>query len=155
MTAPLLEIELQPELTNFISQENYVILEVNVPASIDGSKRDVAKVSVKYNNMATKRGEQASDLVAVSFSNNNERVKDSINKVAYESAVEQLANAQTKHALELRDKGQVKEAEKTLTSNASFLDKAARLISSPKLSRQSVESKAEAAAVTQDKKWNI
>lgn len=138
----------------YSAQENYVILEVNVPASIDGSKRDVAKVSVKYNNMATKRGEQASDLVAVSFSNNNERVKDSINKVAYESAVEQLANAQTKHALELRDKGQVKEAEKALTSNASFLDKAARLISSPKLSRQSVESKAEAAAVTQDKKWN-
>jgi len=41
-----------------------------------------------------------------------------------------------------------------LNTNASFLDKAARLISSPKLSRQSQESKAEAEAVSEDKEWN-
>jgi len=138
----------------YSSQENYVILEVSVPASKDGSQRDVAKVNVKYNNMATKQSELASDLVAVNFTNNRERVKGAIDKIAYESAVEQIANIETQRAVELRDSGKVKEAEATLNSNASYLDSAARLISSPKLSRQSLESKAEAEAVAEDKQWN-
>lgn len=138
----------------YSSQENYVIIEVNVPASKEGSKREVAKVTVNYNNMATKQSEQANSLVAVSFSSDSERVTRAIDKVAYESAVEQIANVETQRAVELRDLGKVEEAEQTLNSNASFLDKAARLISSPKLSRQSKESTAEASAVTEDKKWN-
>jgi len=138
----------------YSAQENYVILEVNVPASREGSRRDVAKVNVKYNNMATKQSEQASDLVAVNFSNSEERVRKAIDKVAYESAVEQIANVETQRAVELRDLGKVEEAEDALNTNASFLDKAARLISSPKLSRQSQESKAEAEAVSEDKEWN-
>jgi len=138
----------------YSAQENYVILEVNVPATKEGSRREVAKVNVNYNNMATKQNEQTNDLVAVNFTNSSERVKSAIDKVAYESAVEQIANVETQRALELRDSGNVEEAEETLNSNASFLDKAARLISSPKLSRQSQESKAEASAVVQDEEWN-
>jgi len=138
----------------YSAQENYVILEVSVPASREGSQRDVAQVNVKYNNMATKQSEEAKDLVAVSFSNSREQVNKAIDKIAYESAVEQVANVETQRALELRDLGKVQEAEATLTSNASFLDDAARLISSPKLSRQSKESKAEASAVKNDSEWN-
>ncbi|MBL4673318.1 MAG: VWA domain-containing protein [Arenicella sp.] len=138
----------------YSAQENYVILEVNIPASEDGSQREIATVNVKYNNMATKRSEKSKNLVAVRFSGNSESVKNAIDKGAYESAIEQIANVETQRALELRDEGKVDEAEKTLYRNASFLDKAARLISSPKLSRQSIESKDEANAVKEDKNWN-
>lgn len=138
----------------YSAQENYVILEVNVPASRHDSQRDVAAVNISYNNMATKQSEKANDLVAVRFSNNSERVKKAIDKVAYEAAVEQVANEQTQRAVDLRDEGKVEQAKEVLVSNASFLDRAATLISSPKLSKQSSESKAEAAVVAEDKQWN-
>ena len=138
----------------YSAQENYVILEVRVPASKEGSSRDVAKVNVNYSNMATKKNEQANDLVDVNFTSNREKVKSSIDKVAYESAVEQVANAQTQRAIELRDSGKVEEAKVTLTSNAAYLDSAAQLISSPRLLKQSQESKDEASAVSEDDEWN-
>ena len=138
----------------YSAQENYVILEVRVPASKEGSSRDVAKVNVNYSNMATKKNEQANDLVAVNFTSNREKVKSSIDKVAYESAVEQIANAETQRAVELRDSGKVEEAKEALTSNASYLDTAAQLISSPRLLKQSQESEAEASVVAEDDEWN-
>jgi len=138
----------------YSSQQNYVILEVQVPPAESSSERQIAAVNVVYNNMATQKSERKSDLVSVTFSNNNERVKGAIDKVAYESAVEQIANVETQRALELRDLGKVEEAKQTLDSNASYLDKAAKLISSPKLSRQSAESKAEADVVQEDEYWN-
>ncbi len=138
----------------YSSQQNYVILEVQVPPAESNSERQIAAVNVVYNNMATQKSERKSDLVSVTFSNNNERVKGAIDKVAYESAVEQIANVETQRALELRDLGKVKEAKQTLDSNASYLDRAAKLISSPKLSRQSAESKAEADVVLEDEDWN-
>lgn len=138
----------------YSSQQNYVILEVQVPPAESNSERQIAAVNVVYNNMATQKSERKSDLVSVTFSSNNERVKGAIDKVAYESAVEQIANVETQRALELRDLGKVEEAKQTLDSNASYLDKAAKLISSPKLSRQSAESKAEADVVQEDEYWN-
>ena len=104
--------------------------------------------------MATKKNEQANDLVAVNFTSNREKVKSSIDKVAYESAVEQIANAETQRAVELRDSGKVEEAKEALTSNASYLDTAAQLISSPRLLKQSQESEAEASVVAEDDEWN-
>lgn len=138
----------------YSSQENYIILEVKVPAANDGSKRKVATVNVNYNNMATKKSETKRDEVAVSFSSDNQRIAQAIDKVAYESAIEQVANATTKQALELRDLGNVEAAKTALVSNASYLEKAAQLISSPKLERQSKESLKEAKVVEQDKNWN-
>jgi Ca-activated chloride channel family protein len=138
----------------YSTQENYVILEVRVPASKNASQRQVAAVNVVYNNMATQKSEKKSDLVSVRFSNNSERVKGSIDKTAYESAVVQIANVETQRALELRDLGKVEAAKETLSSNAGFLERAAKLISSPELSRQSAESKAEAEAVEEDAMWN-
>jgi len=138
----------------YSSQENYVILEVNVPASKEGSQRQVATVNVNYNNMATKQSEKANDLVAVNFSNNSEQIKGAIDKSAYESAVVQVANMATERAVTLRDQGKVEEAKAALILNGSYLDSAADLISSPRLERQSIESKAEADSVSSDKEWN-
>ena len=138
----------------YSAQQNYVIVEVRVPASKAKSEQPLASVTVVYNNMATQKPDTKTDSVAVRFSDNSEQVKGSIDKVAYESAVEQIANLETQRALELRDEGKVAEAKATLTNNASYLESAAQLLSSPKLSRQSDESKAESEAVAQDKKWN-
>jgi len=104
--------------------------------------------------MATKQQEVANESVLVSFSNNSERVKKAIDKVAYEAAVEQVANIETQRALKLRDQGKIKEAEQALTMNANVLNDAAELISSPRLFGQSIESEKEAEAVKDDKNWN-
>lgn len=138
----------------YSAQQNYVILEVRVPASKNASERQVAEVNVSYNNMATQRKETKSDLVAVQFSDNSQKVKGAIDKVAYESAVEQIANIQTQKALVLRDQGKVEEAKEVLVSNAGYLDRASTLISSSKLGRQSAESEAEAEVVDKDAEWN-
>ena len=138
----------------YSAQQNYVILEVRVPASKAQSQRELAAVTVVYNNMSTQKSETKSDLVSVRFSDNSKKVKDSIDKVAYESAVEQIANVETQRALELRDQGKIAEAKATLEKNASYLGQAARLVSSPTLARQSVESKAESEAVEEDGMWN-
>ena len=125
-----------------------------MPASKTGTERKVADVKVRYNNMATNKSERASESVIARFSEDSDRVREAIDKTAYESAIEQIANVETQRALDLRDAGKIDQAEQTLNSNAGFLDRAAKLISSPKLSRQSRENKAEASIVKKDKNWN-
>ena len=138
----------------YSSQENYVILEVRVPATADGAQLQVADVQVRYNNMATNKQDQTSEQVAVAFSRSEQKVEQSIDKAAYESAVEQVANVATQRALELRDRGDVEGARQSLENNAGFLDKVAELISSPRLKKQSEESLEEASVVTKDEDWN-
>lgn len=138
----------------YSSQQSHVVLEVEVPASKDGVRRDVANVQVKYNNMATQKIARVDGRVAVQFSESKAKVKAAINKTAYEDVIEQVANVEAEEALELRDQGNVQGAVSKLKSNATFLEKAASLISSSKLRAQSDESVEEAAAVEQDKNWN-
>lgn len=138
----------------YSAQQNYVVLEVAVPATDEGRQRKVADVRVTYDNMANQQSEIARNKVAVSFSGSAERVKESIDKVVYEAAVEQVANVQAEEAVELRDKGDIAGAQRVLKSNAAFLDDAAELIESPKLERQSQESLEEVTVVGQRESWN-
>jgi Ca-activated chloride channel family protein len=137
----------------YSAQQNYVVLEVEVPASEAGLKRKVADVQVKYNNMALQKTMTAKNLIEASFTESEQRVKESIDRGAYEAAIEQVANVEARKAVELRDRGDVVGAQKTLRSNAQFLDQAADLIQSPKLERQSQESLEESEAVSEED-WN-
>lgn len=138
----------------YSSQKNYVVLEVLIPAEKAGAQRAVAEVKVNYDNVVSSKFDRLNGLVAATFSNSEEKVKKAIDKVAYEDVIEQVANENSQQALKQRDEGNIAAAKSTLTTNASFLDRAASLISSTKLREQSVESKHEAEVVEDDKMWN-
>ncbi|WP_211316827.1 vWA domain-containing protein [Arenicella xantha] len=138
----------------YSAQQNYVVLEVAVPASKAGQQRQVASVKVTYDNMANQQSETANNSIAATFTRSTQEVKQAIDKVAYESAIEQVANEQAAQAVELRDKGDIIGAQAALKSNAAFLDDAAGLIESPKLEQQSLESLEEVQVVGQQGSWN-
>lgn len=138
----------------YSSQQNYVVLEVAVPESVSGEQINVAAVNVQYNNMATRKPVTRSENVSVTFSESQQEVYASIDKVAYESAIEQVANENSVEALKLRDKGDISGAKAVMVSNSVILGEAAELISSPRLQQQSDESLEEASKVAERKDWN-
>jgi Ca-activated chloride channel family protein len=138
----------------YSAQENYVVLEVALPAQQVGQRLQVAKVNVQYNNMASNKRLRLSDQVFITFTASKQQVIDAINTPIYEAAIEQIANEETEKALELRDNGDVRGAAELLKNNSSFLQLAADLISSPKLQRQSRQSLYEAAAIEKQEDWN-
>ena len=138
----------------YSAQENYVVLEVAMPAKQEGEQLSVANVTVHYNNMATQQRTRLSDRISASFSASQAKVKAAINEPIYESAVEQVANEVSQEAVALRDSGDVDAASARLQANSSFLSSAADYISSPKLRQQSLEAKQEAEVVQSRDDWN-
>ncbi len=112
----------------YSEQEKYVLLEVEVPAGKAGEKSDVAAVDVSYFNMQSKNKEKLSRAVFVNYSESAEVVAKALDKKVMVSAVQQVANASNKQALQLRDDGKIEEARKVMESNSAYLsDKAVSL----------------------------
>ncbi|MDR0522450.1 MAG: VWA domain-containing protein [Planctomycetaceae bacterium] len=101
--------------------ERFVMLEVEVPATEDGKKIELAKAALKYLNMETKDMDHLSSKADVRFSDSESQVKESVNKPVMEDYVELLANAETERAIKLRDSGDVSGAQKIFMSNSSML----------------------------------
>jgi Ca-activated chloride channel family protein len=118
------------------AQEKYLLLEVEVPAGEENSVRDVATVSLSYLNMQTKTTDRLTSAMAVRFTKSTERVEKAANKDVLVAAVEQIGNDTNKRAVELRDQGKVKEAEKLLKYNAEFLAENASKLQSRRLKTQ-------------------
>jgi len=117
-------------------QEKYLLIEVDVPAGEENSVRDVATVSLSYLNMHTKTTDRLTSAVAVRFTKSEKRVEGAANKDVLVAAVEQIGNDTNKRAVELRDQGKVKEAEKLLKDNAEFLAAKATKLQSVRLRTQ-------------------
>ncbi len=98
-------------------QEKFIVVEVEVPAGRPGQKLQIAAVDVSYGNMATKKNDSLAGSAGVSFTQLAKTVKANQDKKVMASAVRMVANEMNKKALELRDKGQVKQAQKLLQRN--------------------------------------
>jgi len=105
----------------YSEQEKYVMLEIEVPETPAGRNRQVAKVSVSYANMQTKTTDDLTSTVAIRFSESSEVVREATEADVMAAAVEQIATARNRLAVELRDKGKVEEAKKVLLGNVWFL----------------------------------
>ncbi|WP_455205490.1 vWA domain-containing protein [Kaarinaea lacus] len=117
----------------YSAQEKFVLLEVEVPSQQSGRVLDLAKVDVSYNNMLTKNRDNVGQPVQVAFSASEQDVFRSTDKTVVKSAASQVANEISKRAVELRDKGQVKEAQKLLNQGADFLGSQASQYDLPEL----------------------
>ena len=105
----------------YSDQEKYLMLEVEIPAGMADSVRDVANVKVSYANMETKTNDRLTSAVAVRFTKSKEQVAQKRDKQVLEAAVMQVATARNILATELRDEGKQEEAKKLLLSNGIYL----------------------------------
>jgi Ca-activated chloride channel family protein len=107
----------------YSQQEKFLVLEVDVPASPEGKPRDIANVSVAYDNMLTRRPDQLVGKASVNFSSSDQVIAASVNANVLEAGVLLFANERNKAATILRDKGDIKAARKLLIQNADYLKK--------------------------------
>ena len=143
-------------------QEKYALLEVEVPPGKAGENVDIATVEVAYLNMQSKNKDRLTRSVALGFADSPELVAKSVDKKVMVSAVQQIANENSKQALQLRDQGKVTEAKKLMEINAAYLSSNARSLGSddaptPELEAQAVETKNQAIQIESkdSRQWNI
>lgn len=128
--------------------ERYMMVELEVPAKVLGSKNKLVDVTVKYYDMEKKlKQKQQKGLVVPAKKSEKE------NDDVMISAVEQLATIANAKAVKLRDAGKIKEAKKALYQNSTMLKNRAKAYGSSKLMEQSVEND-EAMKNLDDDKWN-
>lgn len=117
----------------YSEQEKFLVLEVDIPASPEGKARDIAKVSVDYDNMLTRASDQLLGKASVNFSSSDKVIAASVNTKVLEAGVLLFANERNKAATILRDKGDVKAARQLLIRNADYLKKYAADLGSAQL----------------------
>lgn len=139
----------------YSEQEKFVILEVQVPPGKAGQSLNLAKVDVSYLNMQSKSKESLSRSVAVNFTDSAETAAKATDRKAMTSAVQQISNAKSKQALQLRDEGKVEEARAVLNENADYLQRNAQSLDAPVLKEMEAASRSSAAAVSAPApEWN-
>ena len=117
----------------YAKQEKYLLIEVDVPATITGQKIALANVEVAYDNMTTHKRDKLASKLDVAFSTDKKTVAKRENRKVMVAAVEAVAAERNKQALALRDQGKVEQAEKALRDNAVDLKRKSRKYKSKRL----------------------
>lgn len=138
----------------YSKQEKYFLVEVEVPAGIEGRTKDVASVDVSYLNLKTQQKDKMQRSVAVSYSDSEEKVKGAQREEVMEKAVIQVANETSKQAVKLRDEGKVQQAKQLLESNAEFLSRGASDYDSQALKDLEQQTLEDAEKLDDAKEWN-
>ena len=139
----------------YSNQTKYLLLELDVPPSHQQqSNMKIADVSVRYANMYTKQAESLSDSVYAQFTESAKVVEQNTNLEVMGIAVEQMANDTSKQAVELRDKGKIREAQQLLRSNANLLGISAKKYKSKKLEKLKNTQEEEAKMLDDTDNWN-
>lgn len=137
----------------YANQEKYILLELEVPAQPEGLQLPVATVDVRYGNMVSGRTDQLSGNAQVSFTESQEVAEDNVDKDTMVSTVLQIATERSKRAVELRDEGNVDEAEELLRDNADFLMEQAAVLESDDLAGYGAQNIADAEAIEDEEEW--
>jgi Ca-activated chloride channel family protein len=141
----------------YSAQEKYVLLEVEVPEGKANETRDIASVSVSYQNMASNRRADIGDRVRISYTDSDKEVEEALNREVVTITTKQVANEMSKEALRLRDEGKREEAQRVLDSSADFVRSQGAMLggaAADELQAFSEEVEAEAEAITDDRDWN-
>jgi Ca-activated chloride channel family protein len=134
-------------------EEKYLILEVEVPESASGITRDLARVEVRYENVAEKIEEKLNQTVIAKFSNVPAEVEAAVNKDVLVAWITQVGNSTNEAAVKLRDEGKVDEAKKLLMSNGGILGDWGNKLNSPELQMQCASNITDAKNLDGD--WNV
>ncbi|MDZ4859352.1 MAG: VWA domain-containing protein [Candidatus Hydrogenedentes bacterium] len=104
------------------ARTKYCLLEVEVPAGVDGQSLQIADVDISYLNIASGTTSNATKPVSVRYTNSAKDVDGNINKPVMVAAVQQIAADRNILAMRLRDSGNVAAACDALLSNEAFLN---------------------------------
>lgn len=141
----------------YSEQEKYVLIEVEVPAGKAREEKELAEVSIAYQNMHTRKQDNLADKMKVAYSESRSDVKRALNKAVVQSATKQIANETSKKALRLRDAGKRQEARKLLKDSANFISNQAATLGGSygaELKSYSEEVSKDADVIADDKEWN-
>ncbi len=139
----------------YSEQEKYLLLEVKVPATNVERIRNVANVEVSYNNIYTGQFEKLKGQSTVAFTQSEQDVVKARNTPVIISTVKQIANEESKRAVKLRDRGDIKGAETTLNNVSDYLQLNAVELESEELSEESQEAEKDANQLTDEDDWRV
>ncbi len=131
----------------YSSQEKFVLLEVEVPASFSGDLKEIASVNLSYRDMFINLPVSKSDVVKLLYSDSLVVVEASQNNAVLIAGAELKANEQNKVAVDLMDKGKLEEAAKLLEKNAAELDLFSEKYKSPALKKRAMSNRADSKKV--------
>ena len=136
-------------------REKYILLEVEVPATSERHKRDIAAVTVWYNNLKTHTTDNLTSKLEANFSRSADLVKKHTNAKVMADVVEMIATEQNELAIKYRDEGQIEEARQILETNEQYLMDNSVLFSSPKLKDYAKQNREDAAYIEKDEEWKV
>lgn len=141
----------------YSEQEKFVLIEVEIPAGKANQKVGLADVSVNYQNMQSRQEDKLADNMIVAYSESKEEVKQALNAPVVSAATKQVVNENSKRALRLRDKGQLKEAQIILQESVGYSRSQGALLggdAEEELNRFSEEVAEDARVIVEKKDWN-
>lgn len=102
-------------------QKKFVLVEMNVPGGVTGTKLQVATARISYENPFTQRNETTTSEASARFSDKKDEVLKSQNTEVQKDYRLNLNAAAQERAISLADKGKTKEAANELNASAQNL----------------------------------
>jgi Ca-activated chloride channel homolog len=115
--------------------ENYVLVELELPAVGDGLEQPVADVTASYRDLNTERVDTLFAGVSVRGSRSTQEVSRELNSEVLVALAEYVSTERYRKALDLRDNGQANEARELLQDNAAYLRDQANVLGADQLHR--------------------
>lgn len=134
-------------------QHKYIIVECEVPKSKALGSVELAEVKIQYRNMQQQTTITMRKTIKAQRTNKAEEAKKRMSRELMSFVVEAIGNETVRKAMKLRDQGKVRSAIRLLRTNASYLQRMGRLLSSSKLRAFSLENTQNATRL-QPSKWN-
>jgi Ca-activated chloride channel homolog len=138
----------------YSAHEQYVLIEVEIPARPDGERLELARVNVHYDNLKTRKRDTLAGRIDASFTASPELVRQSEDRDVMISVVEQVAAERSEEATKLRDEGRVQEARQVLRENVDLLQRSAEQYQAPTLESFGARSARDAETIESDEDWN-
>lgn len=136
----------------YARQMDDIVIEVEARA-LAPQTLQVATVDVSYHNIATQNADKVSMALSAEVTTDIGRWNESEIPAVRVAVIERLANQESRRAVELRDRGQVEEAQKVLEGNARRLKDGASRYGSKALDDLSSQNELDATNV-KGEQWN-
>lgn len=134
-------------------QEKFVLVEAEIEAGVAGRQSPLATVTTSYLDLLSGASESDRRLVTVRFTDSVSEADAALNTDVMIAQAEAVANDRNRLALELRDRGELGEAQNILELNSTYLEKAADQYRSPRLKNQAVDNLNDASSLAGER-WN-
>ncbi len=105
----------------YSEQDRHVVIEVELPANEEAKKLRLAGVKVTYANMESHESDQLSAKTTVSFSDDQDKIEESLNRDVLADVVALVSSEQNKLATRFLDEGNLEGCRLVLDKNANFL----------------------------------